>query len=97
MNEPTGGEYKDIHFPKAGLDVSRAFDKQPNRHVGPAKDDYARTTPIGVNVRGWEAMTKRNRGGSRPGLSKYIRSAVVLDWILQDLNVIVISDSTAEA
>lgn len=57
-----------LHFPYCGMDVSKAFCKQPNR---PYKDGkYARTTVRGVNVRAVDA-DGRYRGAIRPGLSKF--------------------------
>ncbi len=64
-----------LHFPKCGIDTSAAFCKQPNRPM-PVDGDYARTTPLGVNVRAYDAQFDRLRGGSRIGLSKYILQAV---------------------
>lgn len=83
-------ELKALHFPAAGISVSQAFWKQPNRNIGPGKSDYARTTPIGINVRGYEPGAERLRGGSRPGISKYLATQVhATEWVVQDLNVLV--------
>jgi hypothetical protein len=59
----------DLHFPFAGLDVSKAFCKQPNRSA--VKGKYARTTPIAYNVRAFDSQN-RDRGGIRPGVEKFI-------------------------
>lgn len=59
----------DLHFPKAGLNVVSAFSSQPNRPVGP-NNEYARTAPIAINVRGYSTVQQRFRGGSRSGLGK---------------------------
>ena len=64
-----------LHFPKCGLDTSAAYSKQPNRPM-PVDGDYARTTPLGINVRAFDRSFDRNRGGSRIGLSKYILQKV---------------------
>jgi len=81
-------ELKDIHFPKSGLDLSAAFSAQPNRPAWGG--EYARTTALGVNVRGWEALTQRVRGGSRTGLRKYIPvTPTGTTFIIQCLDVIV--------
>jgi hypothetical protein len=55
------------------------------------------TTPIGKNVRAFETLTQRNRGGSRPGLAEYINSPIdgVGGHVIQHLNVIV--DPTTDA
>lgn len=64
-------DLKEVHFPKAGVDVSQAFWRQPNKPLD-GKSDYARTTRGAINCRGFEATTNRNRGGIRPGLSKFL-------------------------
>jgi hypothetical protein len=85
----TGEDFKDLHFPKAGIDLSMGFSKQPNRPVG-QNGEYARTTPTGLNVRSFEPATNRMRGGSRTGLSKYIATQVSgIVFIVQDLNLVV--------
>lgn len=81
----TTSGFTDFHFVKAGIDVSQPLSKQPARPM--ANKLYARTTPHGVNVRTFEPSKNRDRGGSRPGLSKYIPAAVVEGWILQNLTV----------
>lgn len=82
---------KDLHFPAAGVDLTRAFWRQPNRPVGPQNTLYARTTPRGLNVRGYGPSDGRLRGGSRPGLSKYVAAAPVAGWLIQDLRTLVTS------
>jgi hypothetical protein len=87
-------QLKDLHFPKSGLDISMAFSAQPNRPAW--NGEYARTTPLGVNVRGWEPLTGRIRGGSRTGLRKYIPlTPGNITWITQELNLIVRDGSGA--
>jgi hypothetical protein len=84
---------KDLHFPKAGIDLSQAFSRQPNPQI--SDGEYARSTPVALNVRGFEPATGRLRGGSRPGLSKWIPSLVSgSTFIIQDLNLIVLNGST---
>lgn len=65
-----------LEFPSKGIDVS-----VPNEE--PAAD----TTDVGVNVRFFESVSERGRGGSRSGLSRYIDDQ--LPGVVQDLNVIV--------
>lgn len=78
----------DLHFPKAGIDISQPFGRQPNRPV--ANGEYARTTPRAINVRGFEPISNRTRGGQRSGLRKYITSQVSgKDYVIQHLNTIV--------
>jgi hypothetical protein len=81
-------QFKVLHFPTAGMDVSTAFDRQ---RIGTTKDGaYAYTTPSGVNVRAYEPGTGRMRGGSRPGLVKYVADRPNDErWVCQQLDVIV--------
>jgi hypothetical protein len=66
-------ETKDVHFPRAGIDVERPFSSQP---AYPSyQGQYARTTCIAVNVRSFD-YTGRWRGGSRAGLDRYINARV---------------------
>lgn len=82
-----------LHFPKAGIDRSRGFAFQPSRQV--AGEEYARTTPIGVNVRAYEQAGNRRRGGSRCGLSKYLTTRPGdIKWITQHLGVMVSTGTT---
>lgn len=88
---------KDIRFPGAGIDTSRAFVAQPNR---PSYDGtYLRTTFDAENVRAFDAVQNRMRGGSRPGLAKYIptRPTGATVWIIQCIAAITISDPDAES
>lgn len=84
----------DLHFPKAGLDISQPYGRQPNRAV--ANGEYARTTPRAVNVRGYEPGTNRTRGGQRAGIRKYVDQQVAgEEFIIQHLNTIVTVNSGA--
>jgi hypothetical protein len=65
--------YSDIQFPLGGIDRSDRYDMTP---VNPSSIGASKTTNLGVNVRGFEAMTGRCRGGSRPGIVKYIAGRV---------------------
>lgn len=78
-----------MRFPLAGIDLSGRFSQQKPRQM--PDGDYARTTPVGQNVRSFEPTSERARGGSRPGLAKYLDQPVggIQDWIVQDLNLIV--------
>ena len=88
MPDPEG--FQDLHFPKAGINVVAAFSRQPNRPLVPDNNVYARTTPVGVNVRGYEALLARVRGGSRSGLVRGVEfpGARVngVTWVVQELN-----------
>lgn len=54
-------ELVDIRFPERGMDLSDAFGSQPQA-----------TTANGTNVRLYEPSTDRARGGSRPGLVRFV-------------------------
>lgn len=77
----------DLRFPHAGLDVSTAFCKQPNRPAASGK--YSRTAAEGMNVRCYD-FNGRARGGIRPGLVKYIATRPGgTRYITQNLNTLV--------
>ncbi len=86
---PDAPQPVDLHFPLAGLDVSTAYDRQPNRPV--AGGDYARTTPVAVNVRAYEPRTDRSRGGSRSGLSRYPPTVIHGGDPIQDITTVTLS------
>ncbi len=70
---------EDLPFPLRGVNLIKEFEAQPQG-----------TTPTGVNVRAYETLTQRNRGGSRPGLTEYIESTVLgFPSLIQHLNIIV--------
>lgn len=80
--------YEDFHFPAAGIDVSYAFGRQPNKPIGTDKQ-YRRTCAVGVNVRGYECDQDRNRGGSRSGLVRYVDAKVAGEtFIVQDVSAL---------
>ena len=82
----------DLHFPFGGLDVAHPYSKQPNVQV-PFNGNYARTAAIGVNVRSFEPVQNRSRGGSRSGLTKYIAALPGgVTWITQLLDSIVTTE-----
>lgn len=77
----------DLHFPVAGVDVSAPVWRQPARNVG---GRYARSAPAGRNVRSYEPAGLRNRGGSRPGLVRYLDARPGdRRWITQELTNLV--------
>jgi hypothetical protein len=74
----------DLEFPVFGIDLVNEFELQRDS-----------TTPVGLNVRGWEPATQRNRGGSRNGISKWLDALVnpiAGAMQIQDLNIIVTSN-----
>lgn len=62
-----------LDFPLGGLDEQRAFVRQ--RKV-PGDGSAYYTTPDALNVRGYEWATDRLRGGSRPGLSRFLEGRI---------------------
>lgn len=69
----------ELTYPVKGLDVTTEYQEQP-----------ADTTPQAANVRAFDSLAGRNRGGSRPGLLKYIAGQVPAGAnLIQHLNVIV--------
>jgi hypothetical protein len=78
----------DLHFPKAGIDLTRGFHRQLIR-PGPA-GDYWWTCVSGNNVRANEPTLNRYRGASRAGLAKYLAGQVAgVSWVVQELTVAV--------
>ena len=84
---------QDFHFPKAGLHVAGPFGRQP---VRPGPDGaYVRTCALGANVRGYDPTQGRDRGGSRPGLSKFVTGILPSSrFIVQLLNVLLTTSAT---
>lgn len=64
-------------FPTGGLNVACEFGRQP-----------AQTTPDALNVRTFEPELNRARGGSRPGLVRWIDAQVEGNHLIQHLNTI---------
>ena len=58
---PDQEQFADLIFPLHGISLLQGFGMQTPG-----------TTPIGLNVRTFEVLTQRGRGGSRPGLARYI-------------------------
>lgn len=70
----TPDSFVEMRFPLAGIDLSMGYERQPNRPIGDGS--YARTTPVGQNVRAWDPVTQRARGAQRAGLAKYVATQV---------------------
>lgn len=85
--------FYDFAFPFAGVNLLQAFSRQLPVQAGDGK--YLRTCRNAVNARGYEPGTGRLRGGSRPGLARYVAAPAVAGWLLQDLNVVVYTDAGA--
>ncbi len=86
-NQGTPDNFEDMHFPLAGIDLSMGFDRQQPRPV--LSGVYSRSTPVGTNVRAFDTLQSRARGGSRPMLSKYIAQQVQGPNLIQELAVVV--------
>lgn len=78
----------DLPFPLGGLDVTAEFQEQKPG-----------TTPEAINVRGFDPIARRARGGSRPGIAHYAPGPVpadtTLDMTIQHLAIIVDPHATA--
>lgn len=74
----------DMPFPLSGVSVAGEFNRQP-----------AGTARHGVNVRAFDPIAFRGRGGGRPGLVKFNPATVAGANLIQHLNVIV--DPTVDA
>jgi hypothetical protein len=59
----------------------------------PDPNVWANTTPVGVNVRGYEPLSQRRRGGSRAGLSQYIPQQMNGQYLVQCLGQFVTEQS----
>jgi hypothetical protein len=73
-----------LNFPLGGIDLSRAYSKQQPRST--PTGERAGTTPIGTNVRAFDVLQQRERGGSRPGLTKYVPLQPGGTSLIQELN-----------
>lgn len=78
MAEP---EVKSVTFPPLGMHVTGEHAAQPPG-----------TSPLGVNVRLFESLKGRARGGSRPGHSKLINETLNGVNAIQHMDVIVTTD-----
>jgi hypothetical protein len=86
-------EYQDKSFPKAGVDTSSAFWKQPARPLGGGA--YAATTRHAVNVRAAAGGQARLVGGSRCGLARAVTNRVAGErFVVQELNVVYSASDT---
>lgn len=87
MDEP---KLVESPFPMRGIDLQPTFEAQ-----------RAGTCCEGLNVGTFDTFTERGRGGSRPGLKRFIDQALPLDYddtgtrLIQDLNLVVIGDTSA--
>ena len=70
--------FHNLDFPAKGLDLR-----------GPLAEQPPGTTPVGANVRLYESLTNRPRGGSRSGISKYIPGQPNGSTVIQNLAAVV--------
>lgn len=78
--------------PTTGQPIVGGFDLQAQQ------DPYmwARSTPSGINVRGYEPQENRRRGGSRCGMSQFIPSQADGANIVQCLAIVIGNVSTLQ-
>jgi hypothetical protein len=78
----------ELRFPLGGIDRADMFGKQNARPAGAdlnGKPLYVATSRFGKNVRAFDPLTQRARGGSRVGLAKFFPLPVVAGWLVQGL------------
>jgi hypothetical protein len=78
---PHEDQYADLTFPERGVQDGQSVNFMPQGF-----------TPVGYNVRLYESLTGRARGGSRSGLSKFIPEQHSGDHEIQHLTTIVTVD-----
>lgn len=68
-----------LTFPQKGIDTG-----------GPVALQPPGTTPVGQNVRVYEALSERGRGGSRSGITKYVAQQLPSgSHAVQDMQIVV--------
>lgn len=67
-----------MQFPLKGIDVSCEYTRQPDL-----------TTPAAFNVRSFDIIEERGRGGGRPGLSRFLDETVNGTALIQHLAILV--------
>jgi hypothetical protein len=87
---PQQEQFAALDFPCAGVDQTHPYSAQRPKPMPMLGGEYGRTTVYGRNVRSFDSLG-RMRGGSRPGLVKYVTQAVgnIPDWIVQDISTLV--------
>src|SRR5947209_1450755 len=78
-------QFADLPFPAGGVSTEWDFSGQAPR-----------STPLGLNVRVFEPLSFRGRGGSRAGLSKFIAQQLAPGhFVVQHLNTVTIASEAA--
>lgn len=80
-SQPHEDRFADLEFPSRGVNDVASVNFMPQGF-----------TPVGYNVRLFESLTGRARGGSRSGLTKFIPAQHSGDHEIQHLNTIVTVD-----
>lgn len=83
MKKVTDEQFADLFFPERGFNDSVSLSDMPPGF-----------TPLGENVRVYEALTGRGRGGSRSGLDKFVGTQVSGNHEIQHLATIVSVDAS---
>lgn len=89
---PANERYIDLHFPRGGMDISQAAMKTPSRPgpIGPdGRPSAVYTTASSQNVRSFDAIANRYRGGTRFGQTRWLADPIVADWMIQSLHQMV--------
>jgi len=81
---PADEQLLNMPFPTKGINVAVEYERQPDQ-----------TTVAGQNVRTYEQLTQRARGGNRSGLLKYVPVQAGGDFLIQHLNYVVLTSGIA--
>jgi len=79
-------QYVDMHFPLAGIDISKAVEQQPVVQL--PDGTYSKTTRAGTNVRSFDPTNNRSRGAQRAGLSKFVNAKVSGSRLIQEIRLV---------
>lgn len=85
---PQAQRDSELRFPLGGMDRADMFGKQNARQAGTDLNGqplYVATCRFGQNVRAFDPLTERARGGSRIGVAKFFPLPVVAGWLVQGL------------
>lgn len=88
---PANEQLQDLHFPKGGVELSKAAMSQPWRPGPPrpgGEPTRIYTCADAENVRTFDPLTDRMRGGSRACLGRWCQNPVIAGWLIQHLNTV---------